>query len=156
MDKQEAVKQFMRAAGQDVPMYLTEPNVPTRRLRVKLIAEELAEFAAASGISITITMNQDYVGGDFDRIRSDDIKKPRGVFEAQTDAADALGDLLYVAYGAAVAWGIEIDPVLEEIHRSNMTKFIDGHKREDNKWVKGPSYTPANVRAVLEGQNARR
>jgi hypothetical protein len=38
-------------------------------------------------------------------------------------AADAIGDLLYVVFGAAVAYGIDIEPVFAEIHRSNMSKL---------------------------------
>lgn len=68
------------------------------------------------------------------------------------EIADALGDLLYVIYGAAVAHGIDLEPIFEEIHRSNMTKFIDGHRREDGKWVKGPSYSPANLKPIIESQ----
>ncbi len=66
--------------------------------------------------------------------------------------ADAIGDLLYVVLGAACQHGIDIDPIFHEIHRSNMTKFIDGHRRADGKWIKGPSYTPANLKPILERQ----
>lgn len=68
------------------------------------------------------------------------------------ETSDALGDLLYVVYGAAVAHGIDLEPIFEEIHRSNMTKFIDGHRREDGKWMKGPSYAPANLKPIIESQ----
>ena len=66
--------------------------------------------------------------------------------------ADAIGDLLYVVLGAACQHGIDIDPIFHEIHRSNMTKFIDGHRRADGKWIKGPSYTPANLLPILQRQ----
>lgn len=66
--------------------------------------------------------------------------------------ADALGDLLYVVIGTAVTYGIDLEPIFQEIHRSNMTKFIDGHRREDGKWIKGPSYSPANLEPILEQQ----
>ena len=68
------------------------------------------------------------------------------------DIADAIGDLLYVVLGAACQHGIDIDPIFHEIHRSNMTKFIDGHRRADGKWIKGPSYTPANLLPILQRQ----
>jgi predicted HAD superfamily Cof-like phosphohydrolase len=63
--------------------------------------------------------------------------------------ADAIGDLLYVVYGCAVAYGIPAQQVFDEVHRSNMSKFIDGHRREDGKWIKGPSYSPPDLRKVL-------
>lgn len=66
--------------------------------------------------------------------------------------ADALGDLLYVVYGAAIEYGIPIDEVFEEIHRSNMTKlWPDGtvHKREDGKVLKPPTYSPADLQGII-------
>jgi hypothetical protein len=41
----------------------------------------------------------------------------------EVGAADAIGDMLYVVLGTAVAHGIEIEPIFNEIHRSNMTKL---------------------------------
>lgn len=60
--------------------------------------------------------------------------------------ADAIADLLYVVYGTAAAYGFDAQKLFDEAHRSNMTKFIDGHKREDGKWIKGPSYSPADFK----------
>ena len=39
------------------------------------------------------------------------------------EVADALGDLLFVVYGAGVAFGIDLEPVFEEIAASNMSKL---------------------------------
>lgn len=155
MDQLAAVREFMRKAGQDTPEYITEPSTAVRLLRVRLIAEELAELAAASGISMRIHMWPDGPSG-VECIDNYEIARPHGSYEADTQAADAIGDLLVVVYGAAVAWGIDIDPVFAEIMRSNMTKFIDGSRRADGKWIKGPSYTPAKVREVLLEQSAPR
>ena len=68
------------------------------------------------------------------------------------ETADALGDLKYVVEGAALVFGIPLEPVFMEIHRSNMSKLgTDGKPiyREDGKVLKGPNYTPPNVAAVL-------
>jgi predicted HAD superfamily Cof-like phosphohydrolase len=72
------------------------------------------------------------------------------------ETADALCDLLYVVLGAGVAHGIDLGPCFEAVHESNMTKFIDGHMREDGKWIKGPSYTPPNLGSIIEEQLRRR
>lgn len=120
------VMQFMQAAGQYTPLSPAIPTKATRHLRWRLIDEELTEFQYA------IDIPDDEV----------DLVK----------VADALGDLLYVVLGAGVAFGIDLAPVFDEIHRSNMTKFIDGQKRPDGKWVKGPSYTPADLQRVLQDQ----
>jgi predicted HAD superfamily Cof-like phosphohydrolase len=66
--------------------------------------------------------------------------------------ADALADIVYVAYGTACVYGIDLDAVLDEVHASNMTKLgADGRpvRRADGKVLKGPGYRPPNIAAVL-------
>lgn len=65
--------------------------------------------------------------------------------------AKELADLLYVVYGTAVSYGIDMVPVFREVHRSNMSK-VGGYKREDGKWVKPPSYSPAAIEPILADQ----
>lgn len=119
---QAQIRLFMQKAEQQTPATPGIPDAAVRGLRVKLISEELEEFIAAQ-------VQQDIVG-----------------------VADAIADLVYVVVGAAVAWGIELAPIFEEVHASNMTKFIDGYRRADNKWMKGPSYRPANLLSIIERQ----
>ena len=103
------------------------PPLDRRDLRVRLIVEELEEFAAASA--------------------SGDI----------VEAADGLADLMYVIFGAALEWGIPLDYVFAEVHRSNMSKLWDGptgkeaRYRADGKVLKPPSYSQADVAGVLAG-----
>lgn len=64
--------------------------------------------------------------------------------------ADALADLLYVVYGTAVTFGIPLDAVFTEVHRSNMTKEPqpsdpDAARVRD----KGPNYSPPDIGRVL-------
>jgi len=66
--------------------------------------------------------------------------------------ADALGDLLYVVYGTAVACGIDLEDVFEEVHRSNMTKTPDPGRA---KPTKGPDYQKPNIELVLARQERR-
>jgi predicted HAD superfamily Cof-like phosphohydrolase len=71
--------------------------------------------------------------------------------------ADALGDIVYVAYGAAVTYGLDLDAVLAEIHRSNMSKLgLDRRPimRADGKVLKGPAYRPPDIGTVLATQLA--
>lgn len=65
--------------------------------------------------------------------------------------AKELADLLYVVYGTAVSCGVDMEPVFREVHRSNMSK-IGGHKRDDGKWVKPPTYSPAQIQTILNVQ----
>ena len=59
--------------------------------------------------------------------------------------ADALADLAYVVYGAALHFGIDLDAVLREVHRSNMTKSPAG----DGKAIKGSRYEPPVIAQLL-------
>ena len=85
---------------------------------------------------------------------------------------DAVGDLLYVVYGAALAAGFnphQVDAAFGEIHRSNMstcwsddeicsipadsrsTRVGDNRHiviRSDGKIVKSPSYSPARLEII--------
>ncbi|MDH5429850.1 MAG: hypothetical protein OEZ57_15230 [Nitrospirota bacterium] len=67
--------------------------------------------------------------------------------------AKELADLLYVVYGTAVSLGIDMEPVFKEVHRSNMSK-VGGYKREDGKWIKPPTYSPADIQPILKNQKS--
>ena len=99
----------------------TVPDDQTQTLRVCLIQEEFDELQHA--------------------LKSKDL----------TGIAKELADLLYVVYGTAVSYGIDMEPVFKEVHRSNMSK-VGGHKREDGKWVKPPTYSPADISPILKIQ----
>lgn len=93
----------------------------TRALRIRLIHEEFEELKEAMA-------KNDLVG-----------------------IAKEMADLLYVVYGTAVSYGIEMDAVFREVHRSNMSK-VGGYKREDGKWVKPATYSPAAIEPILAEQ----
>ena len=71
--------------------------------------------------------------------------------------ADALADLSYVTVGSAITWGIPLDAVVDEVHRSNMSKFTisgDGQitaiRNTDGKILKGPNYVPPDIHGVIK------
>lgn len=69
-----------------------------------------------------------------------------------TGIADGLADMVYVLYGTALVYGIDLDAVLAEVHRSNMSKLgADGQPiyRQDGKVLKGPNYVKPNLAKVL-------
>ena len=71
------------------------------------------------------------------------------------EIADALTDILYVTYGAAHAYGIDVDACFDEVQRSNMSKAgEDGEPiyREDGKILKGPNYSEPNLKPILFGE----
>jgi predicted HAD superfamily Cof-like phosphohydrolase len=81
----------------------------------------------------------------------EELEELEDAFGSITKTADAIADLLYVVYGTAVSAGIDIEPIFAEVHRSNMTK-VGGHKREDGKWIKPDTYSPANIKLILDSQ----
>lgn len=69
--------------------------------------------------------------------------------------AKELADLVYVTYGAARTFGIPLDAVIAEVHRSNMTK-LQGHyimRRSDGKILKPDTFEEADVEGVLANAN---
>lgn len=144
------VKDFMQKAGQATPERPTVPSDDVRILRVKLIAEELCELCDAYDIDLKIDFTTSKkpeitVTLEHDRYR-------HGV--SLVEAYDAYLDLMVVVLGGAIAQGTKVQPGWEEVHSSNMSKFIDGHRREDGKWMKGPSYRPANLRPIIDVQSS--
>jgi predicted HAD superfamily Cof-like phosphohydrolase len=63
------------------------------------------------------------------------------------EVADGLADLLYVVLGTCVAHGIDIQPIFDEVHRSNMTK--DTLDPVTRKGGKGPNYERPRVAEFL-------
>lgn len=131
MDKlQSNVKEFMTLAGQAVRTKPTTNISPADViLRCRLILEEALEFCDASGVSILIDgfgpINKD----NFSFIKDKDIDLVKVV--------DGIGDLKYVADGAANTYGVDMERIEEIIHSANMNKFSgDAHKDEHGKWIK--------------------
>ena len=84
------------------------------------------------------------------RLIQEEFEELQAALEAKDLPAIAkeLADLLYVVYGTAVSCGIDMEPVFREVHRSNMSK-VGGHKRDDGKWVKPPTYSPARIHQLF-------
>jgi len=66
--------------------------------------------------------------------------------------AHELADVVYVAYGTALAYGIDLDAVIAEVHRANMSKLgRDGRPVvADGKVQRGPDYRPPSIAALLD------
>ena len=120
-DEQAMVDEFHRKFSILAQATPSDLNEETKRLRIRLIEEEFDELKEAMA------------GGDLAAV------------------AKEMADLLYVVYGTAVSYGIDMDPVFREVHRSNMSK-VGGYKREDGKWVKPATYSPARIEPILAEQ----
>jgi predicted HAD superfamily Cof-like phosphohydrolase len=110
----------------------SQPSIDVERsleiLRISLLEEEVGELVAA-------TQARDLIG-----------------------IADALADIAYVVYGTALTYGIDLDAVLCEVHRSNMSKLDRDGKpvlRSDGKVLKSEFYSPPDIAGVLQRQISR-
>lgn len=127
MTFQDKVEEFHRAFGLPTETSI-QKFIPseTVKLRVDLLEEEFEEYLEAVATNNII------------------------------EIADALGDIVYIAFGTALTYGIDLDAVLDEIHKSNMSKLgTDGKPiyREDGKVLKGPNYRKPDIAAVLLERN---
>lgn len=135
------VVNFMKNAGQNVPDVITTPTPEERILRAKIILEEAFELIN-KGLGINVYSSDVNVAPlTIGQLDYQIVSEPNIV-----EAMDGAADLFWVGVaGVSIIFGCQLDPVLQEVNRSNASKFIDGHRREDGKWVKGPSYSPANI-----------
>ena len=109
----EKVKTFMKTFGQEVKGKSSFSSDKINELRFNLIKEELEELRIAIDAKNLV------------------------------EVADALTDILYVAYGAGHAFGINLDKCFDEVQQSNMSK-LDDHGNpiynDSGKVMKGPKY----------------
>jgi predicted HAD superfamily Cof-like phosphohydrolase len=63
--------------------------------------------------------------------------------------ARELADGVYVAYGTAWAFGIDLDAALAEIHRCAMVKMDAGLRRADGKILKPPGFVPPDMTTAI-------
>lgn len=118
------VRKFMKEFGQEVKEKPEFPDEDTVNVRIDLIHEEFDELKQA-------------------------VYSNNGTLE---DVADALSDILYVTYGMAHSFGIDIDGCFREVHHSNMSKLGEDGKpiyRNDGKVLKGPNYRPPNLKEAM-------
>ena len=119
------VKEFHQAFGQRIGEEPELPSKEERELRKKLLAEEYTEYVVAE--------------------YKDDL----------IEIADALADIIYIACGTAVSYGIPLDRLFAEVHRSNMAKLVDGKviRRSDGKVQKPDGWTPPDVKNILYSED---
>ena len=145
---QQNVREFHEKAGQLINDKPTIVDSKTAILRVRLLLEEVLEFAEASGVEI-LTKQGDNL--DTEAMNGELTFSHTGKANL-IEVADALADINYVSAGAAICYGIDMEPVDLNVHLSNLSKFIDGYRDENGKWIKGPSYTPVNLEPILKEQ----
>jgi predicted HAD superfamily Cof-like phosphohydrolase len=123
--EQNALLDFHRTFGLEWNDHPTEISEAEAALRIHLMEEELREVITAMA------------------------------YEDLPAVAKELADLLYVVYGTAVSYGLDMEPIFAEVHRSNLTKLPkDGIilRREDGKIEKPPEYSLPDIATILEKQ----
>jgi predicted HAD superfamily Cof-like phosphohydrolase len=121
MDMFNDVLEFHRKFGCCIGTTPAIPSSGTVDLRERIVAEEIDELYRAM------------CGNDLPGV------------------ADAIADAIYVLLGTAVSYGIDIRPVWEAVHASNMAK-VGGAMRSDGKVMKPPGWMPPDVVGVLARQ----
>lgn len=125
LNPSEAVREFHEIYGVPIADSLVNfKTLPeeTRKLRFDLLQEEWDEYCDAEA--------------------EDDI----------VEVADALADMVYIIYGTALTYGIDLAAVFDEVQRSNMSKLGEDGKpiyREDGKVLKGPNFSEPDICGIL-------
>ena len=118
------VKAFQTAVGQHVGTKPEFPDGAERVLRMKLLREEFEE----------------YNDGEY----KDDLE----------NVAKELADIIYIVCGTAASYGIPLDLVFDEVHKSNMAKLGPDGKpkfREDGKVLKPEGWQAPDIKSILYG-----
>lgn len=157
--EQEQIRNWMGLFGQESTRLGSEVSPETILLRQNLNSEEVKEtHDALEELKDGVTL------------------------EGLTSLADGIGDSIFVLLGCAETFGIDIEPVIQEITRSNLSKMwtdeeVDSHEKSgnvdrytytntgfpqdrcwvvrrgsDSKVIKSPSYYPANIRSIIQAQ----
>ena len=101
------------------------PDNKTKILRRNLIIEEVMEELLPA-------------------IKNDDIE----------EIADAIADSIYVLLGTAVSYGVDLEPIWEEVQKSNMNKTGQIH-RDDGKVTKPEGWKPPDILGELKKQGLK-
>jgi len=137
-----------------------------------LVRHWMAAFQQATPARPPAIIDPDLADFRYDLVNEEASETNRA--DDHIEQLDGIADLLYVVYGWAVSIGFtteQVDAAFAEVHRSNMSKLwtaeeieslppdcratrVDDQrfvvKRSDGKVIKSPSYSPANLRPILE------
>jgi predicted HAD superfamily Cof-like phosphohydrolase len=121
MDWFNDILDFHKIFKQKISKKPEVPDIDTVLLRSDLIKEEYTELHIA--------------------IMRDDL----------INIADGITDLIVVLLGTAISYGIDIRPIWNEIHKTNMAK-IGGPIRDDGKILKPTGWKAPEIDRLLKEQ----
>ena len=134
-DVQDGVAQFHRRFQHPVRENLHTPEESEAVMAYEFIEEELWELRQAMFEETAWECGEPGCCSGIDENYAPDL----------IEVADALGDIVFVAYGMALRFGIDLDRVLAAITESNMTKEPNGQ----GKIRKGEDYVPPKISEAL-------
>lgn len=122
-----------------------EPTVKNRSVQIGVHLEEVAEMAAAlndADLAATLDVIADQYKVD-PTIRLDTVDR--------TELLDAICDQIVTAVGVAHMFGMDIEGALDEVNRSNWSKFVDGKPTFDanGKIAKPTTYSKPDLTPFL-------
>lgn len=112
------IEEFMAEMGQEIGVYPFIPNEATTFLREEIVEEEYTELM------------EGLAEGNLEKV------------------ADGCVDLCVVVIGTAIAYGIDLRSIWDEIHKTNMAK-VGGPIRADGKRLKPEGWKPPEVARLL-------
>lgn len=152
-EHQKRIEQFMRKAGQKIPI---APSVPTDDviiLRARLVMEETLELLEAMGVSVSVN--------DVSCSPPIVMKNLQFYLEPErwislADVAKEAADLSVVTIGTLTACGIHDVQLLKVVDDNNLDKFGPGsYCGPDGKWIKPPGHTKPDIYTLLSEQVER-
>lgn len=129
--------------------------------QIKSVREFHDTFGVGSNETPTLDVGKNIAQLRYDLMREENEEYLEACKKGDlTEVADALGDQLYVLCGTIIQHGMQniIEEVFDEIHRSNMSKAGEDSKvlrRADGKVIKGPFYSPPQLKDIVDGEVKR-
>ena len=118
---QQNVEDFHKKFEQKIGSTPGFSDEDTMKLRIALVEEEFLE------------LKQAYEEKDFPSF------------------VDAIADSIYVLLGTATATGVDLEPIWEEVQKTNMAKAV-GNNRADGKLLKPEGWSPPDIPTLLKKQ----
>lgn len=123
----------------------------------------LREVLKARGANPQAELYMTLVEEEFDELQKAFVNYSNAVREDERlailcEVLDGISDMVVVLMGLCNSLGLPFDPAFNEVHRSNMTKFVMDEatgqyrilKRADGKVIKPKEWTKPNIMSILK------
>ena len=146
----EMVYTFTKESHGSIPATPIPMSREGIELHTQYVMEELAELAATR---MTRDESKQMFGRVIGRMKIPNRMDGTNTTKVIEEQADAHVDAIYYILNSATKYGLDLDPVFREVHRSNMSKrdpetgkFI---KDANGKVVKPETWTPPSLHRII-------